>query len=735
MIDRRKLLAAVLTVLGMLSIYALGFHARTTVFSATWMDLSQPFWMESAQRFRYVEMVARGQEIPNPDTRMWAPDGYDPRSDTILQELLYGGVYHLLPMGDQSVEGFVRVFTRVVYCMGIFALVALSGVLTRNRSAALLACLAYAVILPAVERSTGQVLYREHLAIPILVFHLYFLAAALERKGWHNPLLAGLFLLLAMLAWKVMTFYLLFLVGFFAIGLLVQRRGTGLAALAACIVPVWLVSVCFPVHLHFDRFHFGTAGVAGMALVVVAVADRRWPMPVWGRAAAWLALTGVAVAVLPEARSYDHAWETILARLAHLGQKPADPEELTFHARHFWSGNYRSPTLHRLVRDFGIPVLAALPGVLGSAARLWRTRRWDAHALLLFLTVALGGSYLVFRKLQAFPALLLAVEIGVGWTLLAGRRQLALRVGLVSLAGLMVLQTYGVIPSPHRLLPARHEESSVSIVHTGGDLAALSSWISEETGRDDVILADFALSPYLLTQCDRPVALNCFFESAMVERYREYSEALFGDEATFVEFCRRLEVRYVVHTAHQALRVDDEMSYRYTAAAMEWEPAWVLAAMQYDPASLQDLQLVWESPFFRVFRVDDPGVAHPAPPAGRELLFSRSLATQLFGDPGRPGWPERGQPVEVMTNQVSALTDLALARTALANGDVATADKLLERAVTKSPYEPRCYEAKAHVLREQGEHPEFAQEMTRTAEGLRRALAGEGPLPVLTRDP
>ncbi len=732
--DRRKLVAVVLTVVGMLSIYALGFHARTWRFSATWMELSQPFWMESAQRFRYVEMVAQGEPIPNPDTRMWAPDGYDPRSDTILQERFYGSVYRALPMGDQPVEGFVRVFTRVLYCLGIFALVALSGVLTRSRAAALLACLAYAVILPAVERSTGQVLYREHLAIPLVVFHLYFLAAALQRKGWHNPLLAGLFLLLAMLAWKVMTFYQLFLVAFFALGFVAGRRERVLPALAACVAPVWLVSIVLPVHLHFDRFHFGLAGVAGMSLVAVVALDHRRPLPLWGRAAAWLGLTALLYAVLPEARSYDHAWETILARVQNLGQKPVDPAELSFHARHFWSGNYRSPSLERLLRDFGYPLAAALPGILGSAWYVWRTRRWDAHALLLFLTLALGGSYLVFRKLQAFPAMFLAVEIGVGWTLLSGRRQLALRAGLLVLAGLMALQTYGKVPGPDRLLPRAPAAPSVSLVHTGGDLAALDRWLRENTDPDDIVLADFALSPYLLTESDRPVALNCFFESDMVERYREYTEALFSDEETFAAFCRRLRVRYVVHTAHQTLRVDDEMSYRYTAAAVGWDPAWPAAAMQYSPESLRHLHLVWESPFFRVYRVAEPGQPASASPVAREVLFSRPLAAQLHGDPSSSGWPTRDAPVDLLFDQVAAHADLDLAEAALAGGDAAAAEELIRSAVLASPFEPRCYRQQAGLLTGEGRDPELVQRLLATAEALERGLAGEGPLPVLSRD-
>ncbi len=728
---RRKLVAALLTVLGMLAIWALGFHVRTYGFGASFMELDQPFWMESAQRYRYVERVAHGQGIPNPDTRMWAPEGYDPRSDTIVQEWLYGTAYRLLPLGDDvPVSAFVRILTRVIYCTGIFALVALCGVLTRNRSSALLACLAYAVILPAVERSTGQVLYREHLAIPVLVFHLYFLAVALQRDRRHAaPTAAGL-LLAAMLVWKVMTFYYLFLAGFFGLWLVLDGRARRIRlALIWCLATPWLASLVLPVHLRFDRFALQAAGVAGATVVVVAVVHAVRPLPVWARAVGLAGLAGGALLALPEGRSYGHAWETIGARLQHLGRKPADPSELAFHARHFWSGNYRSPTPQRLLRDFGVPLLAAAPGLVYASRRLWRGRErtFDAYTLVAYLVMTLGASYLVFRKLQAFPAMLLCVLIGAGWLLGRGRQRLAVRAGILLCVAWMVALAYGKVPGPDRLWPAPPPagEVSASQVHTGTDLVALTDWLVANTGPDDVVLADFAISPYLLVEADRPIALNCFFESPMVERYREYTEALVAEEADLHALCRRLQVRWVVHSAHQALRVDDEMSYRYTAAALDWRPASPLARFQYDPGALAHFALAWESAFFRVFEVLPDGVAPPAPRPTHHVLFSRALASTLFGEPAGSPWPVHGDPVEQLGAQVAAMADLSLASTALSYGDATLAEQLTHGALRRSPYEPSAYDLLARLASD----PEVAQHRRDQAETLRLALAGEVPLP------
>ena len=741
-VQPRKILIALATVLGMLTIYTVGMHARHARFQAAGVELEQPFWMESAQRYRYVEMVATGEGIPELDTRMWAPEGYDPRTDTILQERFYGTAYRVLGMGGElPLRGFVRIFTRYVYCAGIFALVALSGVLRNNRLAALLACLAYAVILPAVERSTGQVLYREHLAIPLVVFHLYFLASALNKRRVVDAWIAGLFLILAMSAWKLMTFYFLIQTSFFVLAVLRGNVRRILPALTACTLLPVITSLVWPFHLHFDRFHFSSAALLAVATLAVAVVHARKPLPLWAR---FLGIAGgvtLLVLLLPGASSYGHAWETILARVTHLGHKPSDPAELTFHARHFWSGNYRSPTLERVLRDFGIPLLVAVPGLVGEVRKVWRERTFDAHAQLLYLFGALLVAYLLFRKLQAFPAMLVAVYIGIGWTQLAGRRQAVLRGALVVGVALMVLQTYGKLPGPHRLLGSPDSSSPyaapVTHVHTGDDLSRLVHWIEANTGPDDILLADFVLSPYLLEQTERPVVLNCFFESPMVERYRRYTEVLFADETSFHDFCTEHQVDWVIHTAHQTLRTDDEMSYRYAAAAGPWRPHWPAARFQYQPEELQHFELHLESPFFRVYRVLEQGQVARTPDVDRQLLFSRAVATASYGDPRNAGWPRRGDPAALLYTQVRALTNGSLARHALSFTEdplaAGVAQELLWSAAEQSPLEPSTYRELAPLVAASG-NMDLASRLVDHARALELGLTGAGPLPQQVHD-
>ncbi|HCP46490.1 MAG TPA: hypothetical protein DIU15_10625, partial [Deltaproteobacteria bacterium] len=80
--------------------------------------------------------------------------------------------------------------------------------------------------------------------------------------------------------------------------------------------------------------------------------------------------------LLPREVGYDHAWETILARLRFALEKPADPSLLSFHARHYWTGNYESPTVSLLLRCWPALGLAAAPG-LWVAVRGWSKRRFE----------------------------------------------------------------------------------------------------------------------------------------------------------------------------------------------------------------------------------------------------------------------------------------------------------------------------------------------------------------------
>ena len=87
--DRAREAALALVFLSaLLTVPALGSSARQRRFDASGLSPDATYWMESAQRFRYVRLLAGGGRLPDPDVEMQAPHGYSPYDDTVVQEHL-----------------------------------------------------------------------------------------------------------------------------------------------------------------------------------------------------------------------------------------------------------------------------------------------------------------------------------------------------------------------------------------------------------------------------------------------------------------------------------------------------------------------------------------------------------------------------------------------------------------------------------------------------------------------
>ncbi|MCK6526236.1 hypothetical protein L6R50_01310 [Myxococcota bacterium] len=739
--------AAVATTLAIVGIYAFGLYARQVRYEIAGGDgLVGSFWMESAQRFRYVRILAEGGSLPIPDRRMEAPDGYDPRADTVLQERLYGWSYRALGIdpADVPVEKYVRRLTPAVCLMAIFPLLGVIGVLCDRRGAALFGCLAYAASLPATERAVGQVIYREHVAIPLLGFHLFFLFSALRWGRRRDAALAGGFLLLALLSWKVISFYFLILLGFFALALV---RGGGTAArpglLAALWIPPLVASFAWTSPLSVDLFPTSAPSVLAAALLAVSLADRRAGLPRWGRLVAVVALSAALHAILPQARSYDHAWATLLAKARFLGVKPGDPALLDFHSRHFWSGNYESPSLWLFVRDFALPLLLALPGIVWLARRVRGDGMASPAALALWLLSAFSAAWLAAYKLQALPALMLAVFAGLSWAAPRGRAgawgQWARRGLLGALVGVMAAGTVAELPEPDAILGRRPRPPETRVpltqVHTGDALGELAAWLRARTAPDDVVLADFVLSPWLLAYVDRPTVMHCFFESPMVERHREYTLALFDSEERFAAFARSHRARWVVQQAHQALRVDPEMSYRYVADAVRWDPSTAAARLHFDPEGARWFRLAWQNDFFRIYEVLDEARPAPEPapsPDPLHVLWSRDWMSRRCGglDPLAAGGrcPDLAG---ALYDVVWARGQVTVARALLSDGRpeaLRLSGARLGEAARAVPDDPGIAIATADWLERMGSHPEAERHRER-ARVLMGARVPEGAIP------
>jgi len=103
-----------LFVLGLVMVWTLGLTMKAHHFGLSGFAAEHTFWMESAQRFRYIEMISEGQPLPDPDERMQSPEGYSPWTDTVLQEQLYGRLHRAFAP-ESSLGAFVRAAWRPVF--------------------------------------------------------------------------------------------------------------------------------------------------------------------------------------------------------------------------------------------------------------------------------------------------------------------------------------------------------------------------------------------------------------------------------------------------------------------------------------------------------------------------------------------------------------------------------------------------------------------------------------------
>ena len=756
----RELSLLLIFVVALATIFVAAHAAKVGTWSRLGFDEDGTYWMESAQRYRYAAMVAAGEPIPEVDARMQWPDGYPTRRDTIGQEALYGALSRDRGEGV-TVAARVRALTRLFATSGVVAMALLAFAITRRRDAALLAALVYGLCLPVAERGNGATLFREDLAWPVALLHLAALAAWARRPHVLRALLAGLLLAGALLLWKVMTFHALLVVGLMAGAWWLgpgDPKVIGRDTLALFLPPA--LAALAPLSLRYDGFLTSTPLLAAVVVGVCALAASRLPkVPALAWPVVVLVLLGVVRTLAPSGTGYEHAWETIVAKLRTLDHKPLDPSELSFHARHYWTGNYESPTLRRLVRDWPWLGLLAAPGLVTLLREVLRreapvgpvrpppTKLLEGDGPLdplsplaaffaLWLVAGLLGAYLLFSKLVLFAATALAVLVALGFAAPKRLRWLR-RLGYVLGALVVAAHGLGMVPSLERLVsdPAADADSwSEVVVYPPDGFSELVGWLGEETQEDEAVLASFPISPYLLTYVGRPTVLHCFFEGDLLTRLEDVVMSRFGTEEELWQAARRYDATWYVHEAQFAYRTDPRMSQRYVADAMEWPSESVTTRMQFAPETLEHFELAWENPWFRVFRVLDDG-ERARNRAGGAPLFDRELFTALYGDPLTPLGDVAADELLYATLQAdSYMRYAALHR----NPDDPTEQYAeqeygLQRAIEFAPYLPEPHRELAALYRRLGKpdrvarHEAEARRLEGLLAGRTKARPGDRP--------
>ncbi len=682
----------------LLAVYFAGVQVRAHRLEQTLLNPLAPFWLESAQHYRGIRFIAEGKPLPDPDRQIQWPDGFDPDRDTVVQEYVLGLLARAF--APPRLETFVRTATPYVFCVIVFPLFWVSLEASRRKWAALFAVALYVTLPPALDRSTGLVVYRENVALPFFALHVAALYAHFRRdRGEVFAWLSGAALLLCHFAWKVTTFYQLFVLGSLALFVLARPPGKKTrAAVYALSLPPLLVSLLLPVALRIDRYWGSPQAALTVALVLVCVAARlrpSWNAHPAARAALLVGATAGLYLALPGPLSYDHAWDTLIAKLRFLGMKPADPALLTIHARHYWTGNYRSPTLAMVTRDFALPALLCvmLFRRLGRGARdeTVASDRFGTAFLVLGVAGFIVG-YLLFRKFGTFLAMFLtpAVALGARTILERAKHRRKLAIGVLGAALVASSAAAWTGVGADSGLGLRASEDDAGLVYDVRSMDGLSRWITHSTSPKDVFLASWALSPHLFTYLDRNTNLHSFFECDVVLRFEAFNLKLFGPLQDLHAFARKLDATYLVYEANFLLRVDPWMSYRYVADHLDITGEEAAYHLHYTPKDTPGFQLVYQNDFFRVFKVlDDPGARVPPVPVPYAAVFDPNV-------PGaQPGQPREAGPA-LLYGTLEAGRWVAVGESREAAGDTGGAFDAYKTALEKGPYTPR---AVTHLIR------------------------------------
>ncbi|MFN2351806.1 MAG: hypothetical protein ABR497_07655 [Kiritimatiellia bacterium] len=592
---------------GLGALFGLGLWMRLSVLEAQYRlhGADLPFTLESALEFRYVRMFYDGAGLPEHDAKVQAPEGVDPRATyTIAAEPVYAGLARLLPK-RWSLTGRVRFIAAAWFCLGIPWVALWLWWWLRSLPAAGIGAAYYAVGLASVMRSTGQELSHENFALPLLVAALacnVLAEKALRRGVWLAAgALSALFLALALMSWDLIQFYIFIWVLLHYVRLLrgsyfqdrrrVWRWVMTLAAL--------LAAALLNPYLRAHAFVYAPAILFACGMLPALLwpsASRPRPKllfwvavllpPVLGWLGLWLS-GGYGEA-------YGHFGELLFAKLRFLNQKPANPAWLTFDQRILWV-----PALNSV--NWGLtkmlfPATIAPIGLSVVLTLLFARRRADPEIIhLLVFFIAGAFCFWLFMRFHVFLALAAALLLGwlVWWS---GRRRWWWRA--VLLAWLLVTV---YLEGLHTLRGAERWGAHPGYLAQKRELLV---WLRDNVA-EDVILANFGISAYLLAYGDYPIVLHPKFETMEIrERVRQYGEHLFKQpEQQLRDWADRYQARYYVYSLGEFADYQVDCQMRYFVDALDPPPAAAARLFEYDPRRGRYFVYLWGNAKYRLFRI------------------------------------------------------------------------------------------------------------------------------------
>ncbi|MDD5679319.1 MAG: hypothetical protein PHW60_15220 [Kiritimatiellae bacterium] len=628
-----RALKIILAVLGLVALFAAGLAIRRVVLSAQYEQYGRPlpFNLESALEFRYVRMLFTAGHIPCLDKDVQVPEGIVVRETyTLGAEYVYAlssRLFSLMSSGRAPplpLDERVRWIAAAWFCLGIPLMSLWLWAWTRSAWAAWIAGVYYAVSLAAVMRSTGQELQHENFALPLLIGHwaLGALANKIGKANVERPtpnaecpmpnaehrtlntaflvlsLLSALMLACAVSTWDLIQYYVVFWVMLSYIRFVAGRyfRDT-----RACL-GWWLTLLALAgagalnPYLRAHAFAGSYAMLLAYGVALGLGAERLFPF--------CRRLARLLIPLLPLIagvlwiqtynETYSHFTELLWAKLRFLNHKPADPALLTFDQRILWTAPLNSASL--LLTAILFPVTLWLSLLAGVIAFFHARSHPDPEInQLLGYTVISLLAFVFFMRFHVFLILGFAALLGwLGYWVSVKRSFTRWLILVLLLAGAGVEAAH-VFDNPARW-------GSVPVYLN--EKRELCQWLRTNAAGERV-LANFGLSPFLLTYANCPIVLHPKFESPGIRnRVRTYGEALFkSNEEGFRAWMEPFGAPYYVYALGEFADVQPESQMRYCVNALNPPPSAAARLFEQRPEQGRYFRFLWGNAKYRVFRV------------------------------------------------------------------------------------------------------------------------------------
>jgi len=594
---------------------------------------------DASMRYRYAKMVSRSEEIPEVDKRIQAPEGLRVRSLLFLfQDKAVGLTHRFFSKLDPelSFDRYLKWFVCVFSSLSVIAVFLAGTSIWQNRLAGLVGAGFYAVSIPSFERVIPNYL-REEFALPFILFSFCFFVLSVVNSGNKRSanifgLLAGAFGFLALSSWHLSSFYLLvFLVG----AALVAFTRIDLKPVMRPILYVVGFGVLAGLvnePLRTRLFLTSLPMIIGYCLIVSYAAFVRLKMSRRATAGVLIPLIITSFALVaflsPNKGEYGHVYSLVFSKVRFLLDKPADPGLLSTEARLMWLGPFQSPSLFSFLFGFGAIVLVALypSGVL---LHRWISRRTtQPETMLLFMSFVFFLLYLLVRRLEVFTVFFIALLVAGIIKSVKGRRLLAVLFLLFLVFGFETFKAvtfFEPTSVKKALLSIKTPEVERLSIHDR-DRSEIFRWIKRSTPADAVFLARFATSPMVVTYGERSAILHPIFETKHIrEKVFECASAFYGFESQLYDLCRKYGVNYVLYEANQLLD-DGELGERYMTDNLKLTTNCVAFGMHFVPQRLKGFVPVFQTDYFRVFRVRE----EPEEQTARYLRYSPQYDPSLF---------------------------------------------------------------------------------------------------------